>query len=1345
MNPGVFVMGGGGAGGGSGGGPGRGAAGQQGGSGKNGGNGADGGGKGAGTCGQGSQGRCPNPKHGPGGTAAGDPVDVLTGRVYTLPSVDLALAGPMPLVVRRVYSSEVRARDVGLGLGWTHSLAWEIEQRRRSVVVHTPWGTSVRLDRLSEEGIRLAFGKLTRQPGGFLLVDDEGLGWLFRPMEGIPSRFVPTRVVDADGNVIELVYFGPMLWGITDAVGRRVRVRRLRDGHIAAFEVFDASAGAWVSSRRYEYDRNLLVRAVDAIGGEVRYEYEADGLLTSTTSAGGLRVEYRYDKRGRCIETWAHSPGREALWLDAGVPSKLADGETKAKGLLHAKINRYDDGYLELVTSLSVERYSGAGGRCDRAVIGGGVHTKQFDAAGALTLYEDPLHAVQRFERDADGRLLAAVSPTGAVTRYRYADGALAEVVGPLADAVRFERDARGRVALVADDLGLVAEYTYAKTGQLASAVVSGGAATALRYDGLGNRIEITEPNGASRRVRYDFFGKIIGYTDELDAETRYQYDPRGLLTAIVHPTGAVETFDYDADGNLCRAVDADGRVTELLWGGYRLVHELRRHDGSVVRYRYDREQNLVAILDERGDEHRIERNGAGWVVAERTFDGRRVRYGHDLNGRITSMDVEGQDRTEIVHDPEGRPVERAYADDTRERLEYDEAGRLVRASVGDVESSFEYDVRGRIVKEVLRAFGETYAVSSSFSAAGDRVATSTSEGHEVHVAWDVMGRPVGVTLAGGATVRMERDAMWERARVLPEGGTIQSEVDPLGRVTSVSIGAPAAGPSVPQGQPEWVGPRRGRTFERRYGYSPGGHLTWAHDAVRGGSQELRYDALGRVLEVVVDGRSREAYRYDAAGAVFGGQACSYGSGGRLLRRANIEYRYDPAGRLLEKRDDAGTTTYTWDGRGLLAAVRLADGTTVDFTYDAFARRIQKRVRRGDDLVVETRFRWDGPALVAEREERLQDGAAAVRERLYAYEPGSVMPLAQRDVISDALGRREEPWLFYVCSRQNGFPEALIDARGNVVETIEHSLWGRTSAARTTLRYQGQYEDVETGLFYNGQRYYDPETGQFLSPEPRSLEGSLKPYAYVDGFPLRWVDLDGSMRSTVNSTRANGKPNRPAEGASGGAFPLHPAVVAALPPSDARDPELAQRFSPPPGSCSEPAALSERLYEYQRRTGRMCYPTHPGDTAWQQNLHDALGEVERAGPNAISSADEQGAAAACPNCSQMIARLWTLGNRTPPNNLVAPGRETGVGPSRNPQDNVRTSRASEQFMQNAAANAGTNAAVPATRPVQPGMGKIQQGPQLGTQNYPAPHPFPQQNLGVWTHNEDAGWQRVPGT
>ena len=58
------------------------------------------------------------------------------------------------------------------------------------------------------------------------------------------------------------------------------------------------------------------------------------------------------------------------------------------------------------------------------------------------------------------------------------------------------------------------------------------------------------------------------------------------------------------------------------------------------------------------------------------------------------------------------------------------------------------------------------------------------------------------------------------------------------------------------------------------------------------------------------------------------------------------------------------------------------------------------------------------------------------------------------------------------------------------------------------FRYQGQYEDSETGLYYNRFRYYSPETGTYISQDPISIAGGLNVYAYVHD-PNSWVDIFG--------------------------------------------------------------------------------------------------------------------------------------------------------------------------------------------------------------------------------------------
>ena len=59
------------------------------------------------------------------------------------------------------------------------------------------------------------------------------------------------------------------------------------------------------------------------------------------------------------------------------------------------------------------------------------------------------------------------------------------------------------------------------------------------------------------------------------------------------------------------------------------------------------------------------------------------------------------------------------------------------------------------------------------------------------------------------------------------------------------------------------------------------------------------------------------------------------------------------------------------------------------------------------------------------------------------------------------------------------------------------------------FRYQGQYVDAETGLYYNRFRYFDAEDGRYVTQDPIGLasgEGNL--YLYVEDTQFE-IDVHG--------------------------------------------------------------------------------------------------------------------------------------------------------------------------------------------------------------------------------------------
>ncbi|WP_210729181.1 RHS repeat-associated core domain-containing protein, partial [Brenneria nigrifluens] len=159
--------------------------------------------------------------------------------------------------------------------------------------------------------------------------------------------------------------------------------------------------------------------------------------------------------------------------------------------------------------------------------------------------------------------------------------------------------------------------------------------------------------------------------------------------------------------------------------------------------------------------------------------------------------------------------------------------------------------------------------------------------------------------------------------------------------------------------------------------------------------------------------------------------------------------------------------------------------------------------------------RWDGDQLVGQRQ-YLADGTAA-REVQWVYEPGSFRPLAQ---VESKAGQTQ---LHYIVTDLTGTARELCSEAGEVHWRGEHREERLPIRQRRylgdaaneevycELRYQGQLYDAETGLYYNRHRYYDAESGQYISPDPIGLAGGLNNYAYAPN-PLTWIDPLGLAR-----------------------------------------------------------------------------------------------------------------------------------------------------------------------------------------------------------------------------------------
>jgi RHS repeat-associated protein len=1115
--PGVAVLGGGGAAGGD---DANGKGGDDNADGKDGGN-----GKGA----NGDQKNAPNGQAKQG--KEGEPVDVATGRVFTLPVTILALPGPLPLVLERQYSSSAVLRDVGLGFGWTHSLAWRVTTTRRLTQVWTEEGISVDfpLLRAGEEHLGPWGWLLRRDAGGYVLDKDDGRKWLFSGPPGEDGEWRLSAVEDRCGNRIALTYEAGRLTEVRDSVGRRVRLSRGAKGRVGAVEVLNAaSQGRWVAFERYEYDEGgRLVTATDAEGYARTYAYEERSLLVRHTDRVGLSFHYVYDREGRCVETWGDRNGGPDPSLGEGLPEMLADGETRAKGIYHRKIDYMPNGYREVATPRQVRRYFTNGhGLVDKVVDAGRVVSATYDGRGFQASETDALGATTKYERDARGRLLAITDALGRHTAFdRDTHGDVVRVTEPAGGVRTFERDKTGNVVIATNAIGAITSMEYDARGLLSAVRNPMGGVLRLARDAHGNMTGVVQPNGRTWQYQYDFLGRVLAEIDPAGSVRRYRYSARGDLAGAAAPDGAVASFQHDGEHHLLAQVDPSGTRFTLRWGGLGKLIERVDANGHTTRMRYDHEGDLLDVENQRGEHHRLAYDMLGNLCEETTFDGRRIRYKGDAMGRIVSVESGAHDFRALSYDAVGNLVGITLGDGTVQTFERDVLGNVVRVVWPEGECRFERDALGRVVGEVQRHGTEADEVAIEYSLDGRRVARSTSRGHHLRIDRDPDGIPMR-SVYDDEIVEHTNDAIGrEIVRGLAGGGRIESEYDARGHLTRRRARRP--GDVVPgRGvEPEWIGPRDiGVTVEKTYHHDAVGRLLETHDS-RHGVTQYQYDPAGRLLAALKEDGSGERFSYDPAGNLTrdasGGDA-HHGPDGRLVRSGPREYTWNDEGRLATKRERTAEGErlwrYRWNAQGLLAGVTCPDGSVVEFSYDPLARRTAKRVLRpqGDVGVLQeasrTRFVWDQDVLVHEIRKRAgADGDPVVEERTYVFSDEGFRPEAHRDTRRDSASKECTGWHHYLHD-PIGTPERLIASDGEIAAELNRKVWGetRTAPATTTtpFRFLGQYEDEETGLCYNRYRYYDPETGKFISPDPIGIEGGLNIYAR-GADPLQYIDALG--------------------------------------------------------------------------------------------------------------------------------------------------------------------------------------------------------------------------------------------
>jgi RHS repeat-associated protein len=92
---------------------------------------------------------------------------------------------------------------------------------------------------------------------------------------------------------------------------------------------------------------------------------------------------------------------------------------------------------------------------------------------------------------------------------------------------------------------------------------------------------------------------------------------------------------------------------------------------------------------------------------------------------------------------------------------------------------------------------------------------------------------------------------------------------------------------------------------------------------------------------------------------------------------------------------------------------------------------------------------------------------------------------------------------------------SLLDADGHPAIQYRYTAFGEVETFGATINnpwgYSSKRLDPETGFHYFGRRYYAPDIGRWITPDPAGFADGLNLYAYVHNHPLAYIDPDGQF------------------------------------------------------------------------------------------------------------------------------------------------------------------------------------------------------------------------------------------
>ncbi|MGA1870432.1 MAG: putative Ig domain-containing protein [bacterium] len=957
--------------------------------------------------------------------------------------------------------------------------------------------------------------KITDPLGNEIIYSYNSKGYLttVTDQEGTTSHYTyhePThlihQIISGEGaSVKTFTYdYDGRLYAYTDAEGDTTCFRYDSEG--LKKEVEDPLGNVDV----FEYnDEGKVVSKTDPLGNITSYTYDSHNNLIAKTDPLGYTTQCTYDGKGNLLTI---TDPKGDVTTNTYDNSGRLKSTTDPLGYTTSFIYDFCDNIREKTDPLgnvtSYERYCGGNIR------------KMIDPLGHETIYTydeygnlltKTLHRTTAAGQEAittsmiyDGlnRLIKTIDPSGNETLVEYtATGRIKAAIDKNGNKREYAYDSSGNLIKTTFPDGTTEKATYDAEGRMISHRDCAGRITQFAYDALGRLTDTIYPDGSASSITYDAAGRVIKRKDERGNSTNYAYDARGNCISICDAAGHITTITYDDNGNTIGITDArgnqtcsvydsknqqtavifpDGTMTQKIYDARGLVIADKDQAGIPTSYTYDALGRLTSVIDALGNETSFSYDELGNMVATTDANGNTTSFEYDKLSRLTKSILPlGMSET-MAYDPLGNLIMRADFNGNITTFVYNSSNRLIEKQYQDGSSLFfTYTPTGRRASVQDWQGVTTYEYDMR-----DRLCKGTDpDGTLISYTYDVSGNRASVTAASDTTW-YEYDALHRLIAVEdPDGDQLYYGYDEAGNLTSIDYPNEIK-ESLTYNLCNKIIKREYRLDDDGiiacYSYilGPAGNKISAQEN-NGRELLYTYDMLYRLTdEHIFDpavGERLISYSYDPVGNRLskndtGGEFIQYvyDENDRLVTANGASYTYDNNGNLLQTYDNGQMTTYSYDYENRL--IHLQTPTSLcTYGYDADGIRVQSGV---DGIV--TTYLVDKNRLIPQVIEEQDAGSSLLARYLWGNNLASM--------------RRGWDTSFYIADG-SGTVRMLTDHEGSVTDTYTYDTFGillsTTGETVNNYLYTGGEYDKESGLYYMGAQYYDPEIGGFLTTTPR--------------------------------------------------------------------------------------------------------------------------------------------------------------------------------------------------------------------------------------------------------------------